>query len=137
MSALLGLWWCVVDFVGVQNGYGNVVILKHAGNISTVYAHMSRFATGFRRGSKISQGDVVGFVGMTGWATGPHLHYEYRVADKPLDPMTVVAPTMQALAGPKLQRFRAVANDMSHRFDLLQPDTKTALNKIAPIAAKS
>lgn len=127
----------VVDFVGVQNGYGNVVILKHAGNISTVYAHMSRFATGFRRGSKISQGDVVGYVGMTGWATGPHLHYEYRVADKPLDPMTVVAPTMQALAGPKLQRFRAVANDMSHRFDLLQPDTKTALNKIAPIAAKS
>ncbi|WP_225870024.1 M23 family metallopeptidase [Glaciimonas sp. PCH181] len=127
----------VVDFVGVQNGYGNVVIIKHAGNISTVYAHMSRFAPGFRRGSKVSQSDVIGFVGMTGWATGPHLHYEYRVADKPVDPMSVVVPTMQALTGPRLQRFRTVANDMSHRFALLQPDTTTALNKTAQTTAKT
>ncbi|MBC7489703.1 MAG: M23 family metallopeptidase [Glaciimonas sp.] len=127
----------VVDFVGIQNGYGNVIILKHAGNITTVYAHMSRFAQGFRRGSKISQSDVIGFVGMTGWATGPHLHYEYRVADKPVDPMSVVAPTMQALSGEKLQRFRAVASDMSHRFALLQTNTTVAINNAILANSKS
>ncbi|MGS0741309.1 peptidoglycan DD-metalloendopeptidase family protein [Glaciimonas sp. GG7] len=127
----------VVDFVGVQNGYGNVIIVKHAGNISTVYAHMSRFAPGFRRGSKVGQSDIIGFVGMTGWATGPHLHYEYRIADKPVDPMTVVAPTMQALTGPKLERFRAVAGDMSHRFALLQVTTTTALKKATPAVAQA
>ncbi|MBB5200093.1 M23 family metallopeptidase [Glaciimonas immobilis] len=127
----------VIDFVGVQSGYGNVVIIKHANNISTVYAHMSRFEKGFHRGSRVDQGDVVGFVGMTGWATGPHLHYEYRVANKPLDPLTVVAPTMQALAGPKLQRFRAVASDMSHRFTLLQADAAETPAKITNLAAKS
>ena len=126
----------VVDFVGVQNGYGNVVILKHAGNISTVYAHMSRFAPGFRQGTKISQGDVIGFVGMTGWATGPHLHYEYRVANKPVDPMTVVVPTMQALSGTKLQHFRTVASDMSHRFSLLEANATTAPNKPMQVASK-
>jgi len=126
----------VVDFVGVQNGYGNVVILKHAGNISTVYAHMSRFVPGFRQGSKISQGDVIGFVGMTGWATGPHLHYEYRVANQPLDPMTVVVPTMAALSGAKLQRFRTVASDMSHRFALLQATETAAAPKPMQVASK-
>jgi murein DD-endopeptidase MepM/ murein hydrolase activator NlpD len=125
----------VVDFVGVQNGYGNVVVLKHGGNISTVYAHMSRFAPGSRQGSKINQGDVIGFVGMTGWATGPHLHYEYRVADKPLDPMTAVVPTMPALSGTKLQRFHTVASDMSHRFALLQASETTAFDKTMQVAS--
>jgi len=110
-----------VEFVGVQRGYGNVVILKHWDNYSTVYGHMSRFAGGLHRGMKVSQGDVIGYVGMTGWATGPHLHYEFRVANQPRDPMSIDIPNTQALAGADLQRFRAVASDMKHRIALLDP----------------
>ncbi|WP_211461422.1 M23 family metallopeptidase [Collimonas silvisoli] len=109
----------VIDFAGVESGYGNVVIIKHDSKYSTVYAHMSRFAPTSRKGGKVSQGDVIGYVGMTGWATGPHLHYEFRVANEPRDPMSVVVPTATPLAGAELQRFNAVAADITHRFALL------------------
>jgi murein DD-endopeptidase MepM/ murein hydrolase activator NlpD len=110
-----------VDFVGTQNGYGNVVVLKHWNNYSTAYAHMSRFASGLHKGDKVTQGEVIGYVGSTGWATGPHLHYEFRVNNEPRDPLSVDIPNAQALAGADLQRFRKVASDMSHRFALLSP----------------
>lgn len=110
-----------VDFVGTQNGYGNVVVLKHWNNYSTAYAHMSRFASGLRKGMKVNQGEVIGYVGSTGWATGPHLHYEFRINNQPRDPLTVEVPNAQPLAGAELQRFRAVAGEMSHRFALLNP----------------
>jgi len=80
-----------VDFVGWQNGYGNVVILRHHSKITTLYAHQSRFAAGLKAGNKVSQGEVIGYVGSTGWSTGPHLHYEFRVANKPIDPLTATA----------------------------------------------
>jgi murein DD-endopeptidase MepM/ murein hydrolase activator NlpD len=111
----------VVDFVGTQNGYGNVVVLKHWSNYSTAYAHMSRFSPAIHKGSKVSQGEIIGFVGMTGWATGPHLHYEFRVSNAPRDPLSVDVPNGQPLAAAELQRFRTVADDMSHRFALLSP----------------
>lgn len=111
----------VIDFIGGQGGYGNVVVIKHWSNFSTAYAHMSRFATGMRKGSKVSQGEVIGYVGTTGWSTGPHLHYEFRVNNEARDPMSVVVPDAQPLAGAELQRFRSVAEDMSHRFALLNP----------------
>jgi murein DD-endopeptidase MepM/ murein hydrolase activator NlpD len=82
----------VVTFVGQQTGYGNVIMLKHDGRYSTVYAHLSRFAPETRPGARIHQGDTIGFVGQTGWATGPHLHYELRVDGEPRDPMTVALP---------------------------------------------
>lgn len=110
-----------IDFVGVKGGYGNFVEIKHWNDISTAYAHMSRFAAGIRRGSKINQGQVIGYVGSTGWSTGPHLHYEFRVKNVPRDPMSVDIPNTQALGGPELQRFRTVAAEMSHRFALLEP----------------
>ena len=69
----------VVDSVGMQGGYGNLVVVQHGGSYSTAYAHMSRISPGLRRGSRVSQGDVIGFVGTSGWSTGPHLHYEFRV----------------------------------------------------------
>ena len=77
----------VVDFAGVQNGYGNVVMLKHRNNQMTVYAHLSRI--GVTRGQTVSQGQTVGAVGATGWATGPHLHFEFRVNGVHQDPMTI------------------------------------------------
>jgi murein DD-endopeptidase MepM/ murein hydrolase activator NlpD len=111
----------VVDFAGTQNGYGNIVIIKHWNNYSTAYAHMSRFASGLKKGGKVSQGEVIGYVGMTGWSSGPHLHYEFRVNNQPRDPMSIEVPNAQSLAGGELQRFRGVASDMRHRFALLSP----------------
>ena len=77
----------VVEFAGVQSGYGNVVKVRHQNQISTVYAHLSR--VNVRVGQAVPQGQVIGLVGMTGWATGPHLHFEYRVNGVYHDPQTV------------------------------------------------
>lgn len=77
----------VVEFAGIQNGYGNVVKVKHTNQISTVYAHLSRINV--RVGQSVPQGQVIGAVGMTGWATGPHLHFEYRVNGVYEDPQVV------------------------------------------------
>jgi len=77
----------VVDFAGQQNGYGNVVMIKHRGNDLTVYAHLSKINVA--RGQKVAQGQNVGLVGQTGWATGPHLHFEFRVGGVQQDPMVM------------------------------------------------
>ena len=77
----------VVEFAGVQNGFGNVVFIKHANNHETVYAHLSKINV--QQGQKVSQGQTIGLVGMTGWATGPHLHFEVRVNGVQQDPMTM------------------------------------------------
>lgn len=116
----------VIETIGAQGGYGNMVVIKHWSNYSTAYAHMSRFAKGIRKGSKVSQGEVIGYVGSTGWSTGPHLHYEFRVNNEPRDPMSVNVQNAQALSGPDLQRFSHVAEDMWHRFALLNPEGKNA-----------
>ncbi len=77
----------VVEFAGVQSGYGNMVVLKHRNQHSTVYAHLSRINV--RKGASVSQGQIVGAVGSTGWATGPHLHFEFRVNGVFRDPLTI------------------------------------------------
>jgi murein DD-endopeptidase MepM/ murein hydrolase activator NlpD len=77
----------VVEFAGVQNGFGNVVFVKHGGNNTTVYAHLSKINV--RHGQRVQQGDNVGLVGATGWATGPHLHFEFRVGGAHKDPLTL------------------------------------------------
>jgi murein DD-endopeptidase MepM/ murein hydrolase activator NlpD len=77
----------VVEFAGVQNGYGNVIFLKHRNNHTTVYAHLSRINV--RKGQTVSQGQNIGAVGATGWATGPHLHFEFRVNGVYRDPLTI------------------------------------------------
>jgi murein DD-endopeptidase MepM/ murein hydrolase activator NlpD len=81
-----------VQFAGRKGGYGNVLEIAHPRGVVTVYGHLSRFASGVRAGSKVTQGDVVAFVGMTGLATGPHLHYEYRVNGVHKNPQTVELP---------------------------------------------
>ncbi len=96
----------VVDFVGTQRGYGKVVIVRHHGEYSTLYAHLNGFANGLKKGSKVAQGEVVGYVGATGMATGPHLHYEFRVAGSPIDPQSADIPIAQTLKGEALARFR-------------------------------
>lgn len=111
----------VIEFAGTQGGYGNVILIQHGSVYSTAYAHMSRMAAGIRRGTRVSQGEVIGYVGTTGWSTGPHLHYEFRVNNDARDPNSIAVPHTQALAGIELQNFRGLANDMNHRFALLTP----------------
>lgn len=111
----------VLDFVGTQNGYGNFIVIKHWNNYSTAYGHMSRIATGMHKGSKVSQGQVIGYVGATGWATGPHLHYEFRVNNVALDPMSINVPNAQPMTATQLRQFRNVTSDIVHRFALMRP----------------
>lgn len=115
----------VVDFAGTQNGYGNFVTIKHWNNYSTAYAHMSRFAPGVKKGTKVSQGDVIGYVGSTGWSTGAHLHYEFRVGGEAKDPSKLNVTAQAPLTAAELSRFKLYAADMSHRFALLQPGGST------------
>jgi len=115
----------VIDFAGTQNGYGNFVTIKHWNNYSTAYAHMSRFAPGIKKGSKVSQGDVIGYVGSTGWSTGAHLHYEFRVGGEAKDPSKMNVQAQAPLTAAELSRFKVYAADMSHRFALLQPGGST------------
>ena len=111
----------VIEFAGTQNGYGNVVVIRHWSNYSTAYAHMSHFGSGLRKGMKVAQGDLIGYVGTTGWSTGPHLHYEFRVNNQPRDPLGVDVVNPQPMTAGERQRFQTVAADMLHRFDLLGP----------------
>jgi murein DD-endopeptidase MepM/ murein hydrolase activator NlpD len=79
-------------YAGVMGGYGNVVQIEHSRSITTVYGHLSRFARGMHTGTHVNQGEVIAYVGMTGLATGPHLHYEYRVNGVFKNPQTVALP---------------------------------------------
>jgi murein DD-endopeptidase MepM/ murein hydrolase activator NlpD len=116
----------VVDYAGNGvTGYGNMVILKHWANYTTAYAHMSRFASNLRKGARVSQGDVIGYVGSTGWSTGNHLHYEFRVANQARDPMSLGNLAQQPLNSGELARFKTAALEMRHRFTLLS-NTSTA-----------
>ena len=98
----------VVEFSGVQNGYGNVVFIKHRNGNETVYAHLSKRMV--QRGQSVSQGQTIGLVGQTGWATGPHLHFEFRVNGKQQDPMTIAKQSETIpVAASAMPLFRQVA----------------------------
>jgi murein DD-endopeptidase MepM/ murein hydrolase activator NlpD len=107
----------VVEHAGPRGGYGNVVILRHQGQYSTVYAHLSRVAV--RRGARIAQNDTIGFVGQTGWATGPHLHYEFRIAGQARNPFSIAMPAALPVAAAELPAFLAHAAPLITRLDLL------------------
>ena len=98
-----------VIFRGVKSGYGNAVILQHGGNITTLYAHMSKFASSARSGSRVRQGQTIGYVGATGLVTGVHLHYEYRLNGVHRNPRTVKLPQADPIATKYRDRFLAAA----------------------------
>jgi murein DD-endopeptidase MepM/ murein hydrolase activator NlpD len=99
-----------VVFEGQRGGYGNAVMLSHGSNVSTLYGHMSRFAKNIRLGSSVRQGDVIGYVGMTGLATGPHLHYEYLVNGVHKDPQTVQLAGAEPLRADSLDKFHTATS---------------------------
>jgi murein DD-endopeptidase MepM/ murein hydrolase activator NlpD len=107
-----------VRFIGRQGGYGNVLELEHGSGVVTVYGHLSRFATKLKRGQRVDLGQVVGYVGMTGLATGPHLHYEYRVRGVHKNPQTVPLPDADPIAPAERTRFLTATADLVNTLDL-------------------
>jgi murein DD-endopeptidase MepM/ murein hydrolase activator NlpD len=97
----------VIEQAGWSGAYGNLVVIQHAGAYETAYAHLSHVARGVRPGAPVRQGEVIGFVGATGRATGPHLHFELRVKGEPVNPMSVKSEPRQALAPRDLLAFHA------------------------------
>lgn len=116
-----------VDFVGNKGGYGRTVILSHGGKYTTLYAHMSKFKKGVKRGSRVKQGDVIGYLGMSGLATGPHLHYEFRVNGVHRNPLTVTLPKAEALPKKYKADFKQKSHALLAQLDSLTK-TRLALN---------
>jgi murein DD-endopeptidase MepM/ murein hydrolase activator NlpD len=118
----------VVDFAGVQGGYGKVVILRHHGGITTAYAHLSGFAGDVRKGARVAQGDAIGFVGATGWATGPHLHYEFRVNNQHRNPLTIAMPAAEPVPADRIGAFNTIARPLAAQLELLADVRLAALD---------
>lgn len=110
----------VVEFVGNQGGYGRVVILRHQRGYTTLYGHLSAFAAGLRKGSRITQGEVIGYVGASGWATGPHLHYEFRSNGIYENPLTIALPGAPPLSPQQVGQFRTQVQPLLARLDLIK-----------------
>lgn len=117
----------VVVSIGVHGGYGNAIVLKHANGYSTLYGHLSGFAQGIRAGTRVEQGDLIGFVGMTGLATGPHLHYEFHVNGVHVDPLRRAPQPGPAITAHLRSTFNAYAHEQLAALELLRETNLAAL----------
>jgi len=117
----------IVDFAGVKNGYGNVIVLRHQNGINTIYGHLSRFAAGLRKGMHVAQSEIIGYVGMTGLATGPHLHYEFLVNGQHLDPLKVALPKAMPLAPQYQADFKSHSSGLFAQLNLLSASKLASL----------
>ncbi|SER42814.1 Murein DD-endopeptidase MepM and murein hydrolase activator NlpD, contain LysM domain [Nitrosomonas sp. Nm51] len=109
-----------VTFAGTQRGYGKLIIIKHDDQYETAYGHLSGFAKRLGNGTRVSQGDVIDYVGMTGMATGPHLHYELRVNGVQRDPSKIALPTATPIAKKDLPAFQNQAESLLSRLDIMR-----------------
>jgi len=116
-----------VEFAGHQGGYGNLIVLKHQSNYSTAYGHLSGFGTGIRKGVHISQSDTIGYVGQTGLASGPHLHYEFRVNGVQVNPLAVALPTAIPLEASQLGRYKTSIAPLQAQLELAKQTSLAAL----------
>jgi murein DD-endopeptidase MepM/ murein hydrolase activator NlpD len=110
----------VVDIAGRQGGYGNVVVLRHQSKYTTWYGHLSSIAKGLRKGKRVTQGEIIGYVGATGLATGPHLHYEFRINDVHQNPLRVAMPAAPPITPEQRPKFEQSAKLYAERLDLLR-----------------
>jgi len=101
-----------ISFAGKQNGYGNVVIIDHGRGYQTLYAHLRGFARGTKRGTRVQQGKIIAYVGQTGWATGPHLHYEFRINGTHKNPITVKLPNDDPMPKNDLKKYLPYAKQV-------------------------
>lgn len=115
-----------VKSAGRDGGYGNRIIIEHAGRYSTLYAHLSKYARGVRTGARVKQGQIIGYVGMTGTATGPHLHYEFRVDGTHKDPLKVDFPAAESLPESERTAFRQTARPLEAQLDAMRADAMLA-----------
>ena len=106
--------------IGKQNGYGNVVVVNHQGRYSTVYGHLSAFVKGMRQGQHVNQGDLIGYVGMTGLATGPHLHYEFKIDGVQRDPLRVALPDARPITKQQRTAFEDTTRQYNGRLAMLR-----------------
>ena len=109
-----------VIFRGQNGGYGNAVVLQHGGNITTLYGHMSRFADGARAGARVRQGQTIGYVGQTGYATGPHLHYEYQLNGVHRNPRTIPLPQAEPISSEYREDFLTASAPLLTRLDVVK-----------------
>ena len=106
----------VIDFIGRNNGYGNYIRIRHNDTYKTAYAHMQGFASGLAQGSRVRQGQVIGYVGSTGMSTGPHLHYEVMVHDDQINPLDVKLPSGEKLSGTQLASFLEIRDELDQQY---------------------
>ncbi|HSH41696.1 MAG TPA: peptidoglycan DD-metalloendopeptidase family protein [Arenicellales bacterium] len=111
-----------IHSIGRNGGYGNAIVLKHGGQYSTLYAHLSGFRKGLKRGARVSQGEVIGYVGATGMVTGPHLHYEFRVNGQHRDPLAYETPRAEPIAERYREEFLAMARSRINQLADLRPE---------------
>lgn len=117
----------VVDFVGLKNGYGNYLRIRHNNKYSSAYGHISRFASGMASGKRVKQGQIVAYVGATGMATGPHLHYEILVNNEQVNPANVKFKTGSSLQGRELAAFRKSVEKIEAQLSTMPRGTKVAM----------
>ena len=101
----------IIQSVGWKSGYGRTIVIRHGGEITTLYAHLEKYHPSISKGLKISQGQTIGYVGDSGLATAPHLHYEFRIGEKRTDPLKVALPSASPLAQSKMNQFQASRNN--------------------------
>ena len=117
-----------VTFLGRKGGYGQVIIIKHGERYETVYAHLSKFKAGLQEGSAVRQGEIIGYVGQTGLATGPHLHYEFRIDGVHQNPLTAQAPTSIPVKGVAMAEFKSQIQDPLAKLNLAKANALFAKN---------
>ena len=122
----------LISFIGTQGGYGRVIILRHGEKYSTLYGHLSRFASSLRNGQRVKQGQIIGYVGMSGLATGPHLHYEFRIHGVHYNPLTVDLPKAIGIPGEIMADFKAKTQPLLAKLDsrLTEKDNKPIIASI-------
>ena len=117
-----------VIFAGRKGGYGNTVIIQHGQKITTLYAHMNKFARNIRSGKRVKQGQIIGYVGSTGLASGPHLHYEFRVNGTHKNPVRVKLPHAKPVPSQEIEHFAEQTKPLLAQLQLLREDFRLALN---------
>ena len=101
----------VIQSVGWKSGYGRTIVIRHGGEITTLYAHLDKYHPLIAKGAKVSQGQTIGYVGDSGLATAPHLHYEFRIGEKRTDPLKVALPSASPLDKSNMDQFQSFRNN--------------------------
>ncbi len=109
----------VIQSVGWKSGYGRTIIIRHGGEITTLYAHLEKYHPTISKGVKVSQGQTIGYVGDSGLATAPHLHYEFRIGDKRTDPLKVALPSASPIDPSQINKFKMQRNNYMEISDQL------------------